>query len=188
MRTTRHGRRRATVGGVTLIELMIGLVVMGVLAAIAVPSMYEFIMRKRVEGVADELLTNLRLLRTANILNTNGWTHVDFRSNATLTCYAIYTEVGGLCDCRNPPSCNNPDTEAHKIVQIPLDTRIRIDLMTGSASRLTLHRLTGLPTSARPVGVEVWAPQGGRVRVSLNPAGQPIICSVAGHSTAYPAC
>lgn len=193
MPPTRHGSRRATAGGVTLIELMIGLVIMGVLAAIAVPSMYEFIMRKRVEGVADELMANLRLMRTANMLNTKGWTRLQLSSNTTMTCYAVYAwDIGGVCNCLNPTGCN-AQTQLYKLVQLPLTSHVRVTPATGSLTALTFNTLNGLPTAnaqgvPNSIAVEVWAPQGGKVKVSTNATGQPSICSVSGHTPAYPAC
>jgi len=188
------GRRRAAAGGVTLIELMIALVIVGVLAAIAVPSMYEFIMRKRVQGVADELMGNLRLMRTANMLNTKGrWTRLQINSNTTMTCYAVYAwDTGGLCSCINPTACN-AQTQLYKVVQLPLSNHVRVNPAVGSPTALMLNTLNGLPaTNAQGVpssfAVEVWAPQGGKVKVSTNATGQPSICSVSGHTPSYPAC
>lgn len=180
-------RRRGT-RGVTLIELMIALVVVAVLTAIAAPSMYEYIMRKRVQGVADELLTNLRLMRSAGALSL-GWAELQLRQDTTSTCYAVYSyTMGGFCNCLNPSACNNKFTEVHKLVQLPLDRHVRVTPATGSATRLTFHRVNGLPVSTARFAVEVWAPNGGKVLVSTNATGQPSICSVSGHGSAYPPC
>ena len=180
--------------GVTLIELLIVLVILGVLAALAVPSMYEYIMRKRVEGVADELMANLRLMRTANMLNTKGWyTRLEFNGNASMTCYAVYAwDIGGVCSCLNPSGCN-AHTQLFKVVQLPVSGQVRVSPATGSLSALTFYTLNGLPTpnakgTPNSIAIEVWAPQGGRVKVSTNATGQPSICSVDGHQSAYPAC
>lgn len=181
-------RRPGRGQGLTLIELMIALVVVAVLAAIATPSMYEYIMRKRVQGVADELLANLRLMRSASNVSF-GWARLDVRQDASTTCYAVYSySMGGFCNCLNPSGCNNKFTEVHKLVQLPLNGQVRVTPAVGSATQLIFHRFNGLPMSAARFAIEVWAPRGGKVLVSTNESGQPSICSVSGHNSAYPAC
>lgn len=181
--------------GLTMIELMITLVVLGVLAAIGAPSMYEFIMRKRVEGVADELLVDLRLMRSTNMMNAKGDTIIRLRSNPTMTCYVVYVGDPLLsnCDCLNTPACTSvgglaPAVEV-KSVRLPSSGVVTVRPATGSSAFLIFKDLTGLPTpTGATIALEVSAPRGGTVKVATNATGQPTICSVAGHEGAYRPC
>jgi prepilin-type N-terminal cleavage/methylation domain-containing protein len=181
--------------GVTMIELMITVVVIGVLAAIAVPSMYEFIMRKRVEGVADELMVDLRLLRTVPMMGgvkAQGRAEIRFRSDAAMSCYSIYVRsVWSSCDCLNTPTCTSMTGIAPqevKLVRLPTSKHVVVQPVVPSPSVLRLDDLNGLPHNGATLTIEVSAPQGGIVRVTTSATGQPAICSVAGHEGAYPVC
>jgi prepilin-type N-terminal cleavage/methylation domain-containing protein len=58
----KHGARRANLG-VTLIELMVGLVVLAIIVAIAVPSFTSFLEKTRLRGAADALSSQFALAR-----------------------------------------------------------------------------------------------------------------------------
>ena len=69
MRRNQHGNqgaRRAN-RGVTLIELMVGLVVMAIIVAIAVPSFTSFLEKTRLRGAADALSSQFALARVEAI-------------------------------------------------------------------------------------------------------------------------
>ena len=89
MRQARQLQRPDRGAGFTMIELLIVMVILAVLLAIAVPSMREFIARKRVEGVAQELATDLRLLKSQQIQRRRN-VGIQFGSNASITCYVLY--------------------------------------------------------------------------------------------------
>jgi type IV fimbrial biogenesis protein FimT len=183
--------------GLTMIELMITLVVLGVLAAIGAPSMYDFIMRKRVEGVADELLVDMRLMRSANMMiGSRGDTIVRLRSNTSMTCYVVYVGDAtlGSCDCLTTPACTSldpliPAPVEVKSVRLATADAVTVRPAAGSSPFLILRDLSGLPKPAgATIALEVSAPRGGTVKVATNATGQPTICSVSGHEGAYRPC
>ncbi|WIT10598.1 GspH/FimT family pseudopilin [Paucibacter sediminis] len=59
--------RAATNCGMTLVELMVTLVVVAILMAVAVPGAVDLFRRLRIEGVANELGTDLQYARSESI-------------------------------------------------------------------------------------------------------------------------
>lgn len=184
-----HQRR-----GFTLIELMVGLVIFAVLAAIAVPSMTEMIARKRVEGAVDELLVDFRQAKTSQ-MTINLPVIIKFNANASMTCYTIFEKVGApQCDCRNTdptPVCSSEFFVApreFKTARYPSSTGITVAPEANSLNRIQLDNITGLPLGGNTLKILVSAPNGGAVRVSTNSAGIAQACSVSGHDTAYKPC
>ncbi len=86
--------------GFTMIELMIGLAILGVLVALAAPSLREIILMQRLRGVNAQLVTDMQYAR-AEAAARGRYARVALGSNASQTCYVIYTanNSGSRCDC-----------------------------------------------------------------------------------------
>ena len=183
---------RAVAPGFTLIELMITLVILAVLLAIAVPSMREFVARKRVEGVAQELATDLRLLKSQQIQRRRS-VGILFGSNDSVTCYSLYAIGTGQehCDCTisNGPVCGNParvqGSSEIKTVLVPRSSGVTV---SSDPPLLRLFGFNGLPFGNTTIQASVQGALGGEVRVSTNEAAMPVICSVSGSESAIRAC
>lgn len=182
---TRRGLPRRA--GFTLVELMVTLVISAVLAAIAVPSMRNFIARKRVEGVAQELATDLRYLKSIQV-QRNETVLIRFGSSGTSSCYVLYTlgPRAGTCDCTRaaPLQCEDGSVEL-KTVVIQGSTGVTI---AANPDRLMLAGRNGLPQGGATLQASVLGTRGGEVRVSTNAAMRADICSVSGYESALPAC
>lgn len=196
MAMTRHhpwSKRPSAQLGLTFIELMIALAIAGVLVAIAVPSMYEFIIRKRVQGATDELMGDLRLMRSIQT-TVNKRVAIKFSQNAEMSCYVIYEFSDfDTCECLNTlsPVCTSGlsvPPEEYKTVRLLASNKVDLRPEVSSPSQVTLHAITGMPMSTQPLSVAVTAPQGGSVKVSTNGAWQLKACSVSKHNSAYAAC
>ncbi len=61
---TSHTHATTTAGGFTIVELMVVLAIAAILIVVAAPSFSEFLSRRRVEGVASELVTDLHYTRS----------------------------------------------------------------------------------------------------------------------------
>lgn len=182
-------RRARAARGFTLVELMVVVAIGAVLAAIALPSMREFVARKRLEGVAQELATDLRLLKSHQIQNRPGsGTSISFGSNTDKVCYALYARGTGAngtnehCNCAlaGDQVCGQPGNGAPGLfrqVDIPATTGIT---MTANPTRLTVNGYNGLPMFNRTLSVTLSSPGAGQIVVSTNPAGMPTVCSVSG--------
>jgi prepilin-type N-terminal cleavage/methylation domain-containing protein len=70
--------------GVSLVELLIVLVVVGILAGFGVPQYLRFAAKNNVRAVANEVMQNMRLLRTMAIKENRPY-RIEFESNCTGT-------------------------------------------------------------------------------------------------------
>lgn len=173
----RYGR------GVTIVELMVTLAILAVLLAIAVPSMRDFIARKRLEGVAQELMTDLRLLKSQHQRNSQRPVAISFGAKTDQTCYVLY--VRGIsvphCNCASTAVCGTDDLvgrpEQIKLVSVPRSTGVTV---TADRLQLTLSGFDGLPQHGATLQAVVTNSQVGSIRVSTNSVGLPSICSVSG--------
>jgi type IV fimbrial biogenesis protein FimT len=185
-------RRQAVAPGFTLIELMITLVILAVLLAIAVPSMREFVARKRVEGIAQELATDLRYLRAQQI-QRSAPVRIRFGSTDTMSCYVLYVwgAAGVNCNCTRAEGavCGNADaagaSQEIKTVIVPKSTGVEV---TSEPALLTLLGFNGLPDGNTTILASVRSAVGGEVRVTTNSTAKPSLCSVSGSESTIPRC
>ena len=179
---------------------MIAVVILAVLAAIAVPSMREFIARQRVESIAKELATDLKYLRTRSI-EGKATVRIKFGSNVLNTCYVLFglgpngidcncARVDGLSSCGNAGGRG----EEFKTVLIP---RARGVTLTATPETLELEGFNGLPrylavtdTFQTIQAIVLGTNIGGELHVytTTNDVIVPKLCSVGGRHGALPIC
>jgi type IV fimbrial biogenesis protein FimT len=186
--------------GFTLVELLITVVILGVLAAIAVPSMREFIARQRVESIAKELATDLRYLRAKSI-EGKATVRIKFGSNTENTCYVLFALGPNELDCNcartdGLASCGNAAGrgEEFKTVLIP---RARGVTVAATPETLVLEGFNGLPlyrTATQSFqtiqAVVSGISTGGALRVytTADDLIVPKLCSVGGQHGAFATC
>jgi type IV fimbrial biogenesis protein FimT len=83
-----HSRLRCA--GFTMVELMVALVVAAVLVAIAIPSFTGMLARNRLDGVFNELQTDVQLARTESVSR-----NLPVRVTFGVGCYVIHTHPAG---------------------------------------------------------------------------------------------
>ena len=191
----KSGQIRQRGRGLTLVELMVTVAITAVLMAAAIPSMREMIAKRRVVGVTNDLVTDLRYLRSVGIQN-NTMVELDFGSNQASTCYMLSTTRGSFlpssCDCTNPASCNGvgPVPTAFKTVSLPRSDGVTL---SSNASPIQFVGLSAMPCltnwcGAATISVTISSSLGGTTKVWTNANGRAFACSVSGQQSNFPAC
>ncbi len=98
-------KNRSSQRGFTIVELMTVLVIAGVLATLAIPSFRDTLERRRLEGQANELVTDLSYAKSEAVQRNR---NVVLVPGGGGTCYtlAAWTEPAartGSCDCTVVP-------------------------------------------------------------------------------------
>lgn len=178
--------------GLTMIELLITLTIGAILLALAVPSMREYIARKRVSGTATELAADIRLARSM-VQQQNQPIWINFGSTSNYTCYVVFTEGDqlGACECArtSTPMCDAATDPPIPLRSVFVKSNTGITI-TSSAANLRYLQAVGAPVSyGGTAEVEVnGGSLGGRVKVILTGLTKATICSLAGHTAEFGAC
>lgn len=170
--------------GLTLIELVVALAIIAVLAAVAVPSLREFMLQQRLKSAASELLADVQLARSTSLslASVGSFVTVNFRSNSNLTCYAIAVVTSQLtnCDCtRSTNICQFAGvamTPPLRVVTIDRQTGINVTSATqmyfNSSGMLAFDR------SERTLAVN--SSTGLTLNVMIGQTGFPHLCAPSG--------
>ena len=101
---------RLRCAGFTMVELMVALVVAAVLVAIAIPSFTGMLARNRLDGVFNELQTDVQLARTESVSR-----NLPVRVTFGVGCYVIHTHPAGAgatsCSQSGPSTIGASATE-----------------------------------------------------------------------------
>lgn len=174
-----------------MIELLIVLVVLGVLAAVVGPSFRGMMVRQRVQGVHDQLVTDLQLVRSELAARANATAPTDvavtFGGNAALSCYTIHT-AGAACDCTAAPgSACAPGAQEIRTVQIQRAQGISLAASSTSGTVLRFQPPQGTITPT-DLTVTVSGDPSGQLRTQLSVVGRPSVCSPDGSMKGVPTC
>jgi type IV fimbrial biogenesis protein FimT len=150
--------------GFTAVELLVVLALVGVLASLAAPSFFEQLARRRLEGVATELTSDLQYARTQSVSN-----RVDVRLRTTNSGKAYVVE--------------NAASAAFKTVNLPSGVTAT-DSIT-----VTFNPLRGMiaETTTQQFSLSS-ASLAATLRVDVNVMGRVSLCSPGGNFKGYTAC
>jgi type IV fimbrial biogenesis protein FimT len=182
--------------GLTLIELMVTVGILGIVLATAAPSLADFMNKRRVRLVADELSTLMVYARSEAGLR-NRRVNVVFNSGSSPSCYTI-AEFGALgrCNCSSTPICTGSAIEL-KTVTIPGLTGVNLtpsealSFNTGQAGVKGYSMgfmVPSLRADPSNVSVDVGSARGYQLRMQLSPLGRPSLCTPNGSYSDVPRC
>lgn len=146
--------------GVTLIEVLTAVAVIGIIAAIAVPSYQETIERNRLKQAAESLLADTMYARTEAIKRS---TDLSMTIDADAWCYGI-NDDNTACDCTTAGSCAIKAIDGDEFQGVALDAD---DTVTFSFRRGTANSI-GTTLSTTNFATRVVVSTTGRARI-CNP-------------------
>jgi type IV fimbrial biogenesis protein FimT len=179
---TMHHQPPARQRGVTLIEAAITLAIAAIAATIAAPGFQDLIARKRLEGTAAQLATDLQTVRTEAVAR-NAALRVSFHADARGSCYLIHTGAKALCSCSaaGPATCTG-DAVLVKAVYLPAEQRVAVGASASSILFDPVHGTSSPAATARVTGVP------GAIHHVVNVMGRVRTCSPEGRIAGYRIC
>ncbi len=95
--------------GISLIEVLVVLAVLGVLLAMAMPSMSGLVQRQRLSGAAEAFRSDFQLARM-QALGSGRTVRVAFFEHPAGSCYLVHLGAIGSCQCLpgGAPQCAQP--------------------------------------------------------------------------------
>ena len=168
--------------GVTLIETAVALAIVAIGVSTVAPGFDGLVARKRLEGVAAQLATDLQYVRTEAVAR-NEPVRISFHADPLGTCYVIHTGAKAQCTCAGaaPATCSG-DAVQIKTVYLAAAQRVGVAASAGSILFDPLHG-TSTPTGTARVS----GPQGAIHHV-VNVMGRVRSCSPAGALPGYRVC
>ncbi len=156
-------KRLRAARGLTLTELLVTIAIAGILLAVAVPRMQDFIAMQRLRSINAQLVTDLQYAR-AEAPARNQYVSVRFLTNEVRSCYVIYTTTQSValranrCDClASAESSCEPGAEALRTVRLPVGDGVGLRLPEGQGFGFAYDHIAG-----------------GIVRIARDRYGQPL--------------
>jgi type IV fimbrial biogenesis protein FimT len=188
MNTTRtsHSLRRAqrrAQAGITLVETTVATSVLAVVTSLAAPSFEDLMQRKRLEGAATQLESDVHHARMLAVAR-NAPLRISFESGAGGSCYVIHTGSAGQCRCQADGSAQcQGEAQAERVVRF--DAGGTLSLRANTASVLfDPMRGTSTPTAT----VQLVSRNGKAIHQVLNIMGRVRSCSPAPALPGYRRC
>ncbi len=170
---------QSTSRGLTLVELLVVISVTAVLMAIAIPTFSSILSSSRLRGVADVLMTDLRLAMTESTKrDSDVWVSFQYDPGGANWCYGL--SLDGSCNCRNVNECSIDGVE--RVSQT--STAVWVD-PTSSSYVFKPKRST-----VTAGNIELEADNGKEIRIVISGYGRIKPCSPSGanHLSGYPKC
>lgn len=170
---------RSAVSGFNLLELLIGLAVLGILAATGLPSLTAWIQNSQIRTAADGLMSGLQLAR-AEALRRNA--SVRFQLTSTLTSGCALSTTGknwvvSLADPSGACDADASDTTAPQIIQSKSSAEGTANaILTAGGGAVATFNGLGRLTGAGLTQVDISNTIGGSCQGTDGVGGGPMRC------------
>ena len=195
MTTTRQRNLPNQPRGLGLVELIVALGVVGVLAAVALPAMSDFLERRRVIAVAGEINNIMAFAKAeTNAIRYGVNVHMETDPNNQQSCVAVVTQtVGDDCKCYYAASQICPVSgKLLRLFQLPHTDNVRFVATAtrwGGLNQVVAFNHDKHDQYEENVRITVTGLRSGvQLRIDLNEAGRAKICSPSGRVGGYATC
>lgn len=118
--------------GVSFVETLVVLVLLGLLSMVAIPAMAEMVQRHRLQGAAESFRSDFHQARM-HAMGTGRSVRVSFQHNEAGTCYVVHQGEAGSCTCNEQgvAQCLNPQhLVAHQWLPASRGLRLEANVKT----------------------------------------------------------
>lgn len=176
-----HSTKRSF-AGFTLIELLVVVALIGILLSLAGPSFSGFFAKKRVEGIASELATDLQYARSEAVARNVSVT-MTFGTN----CYVIHLASATAAACTATTKTITPTAAEIKTVQLDGAANVALSPYGGLVS-IVFDPVRGTPGALSSIDVTSAIGGAWQLRASITLAGQASTCSPNSSIKGYATC
>lgn len=170
--------------GMTLIELMVVIGILGVLASLAIPSFQGLQERQRLVGYASVLVTDIQFIRSESVARNHGL-RISFGTDAGGTCYLLHSGSATDCTCSSDGTSQCGDPANSIVKSVGLATALGVRLQSNVASMFfNPSRGTTSPAGS----ITVVGQDGKSIRQVVNIMGRTRTCSPQGSVSGYKVC
>jgi type IV fimbrial biogenesis protein FimT len=215
-RMTKHYKHiDSAMRGVSLLEMLIAMAILGIIISVAVPSMTEFGANQRLIGAAEQVFGHIQQARSESVarnapvyvnFSANGsttWTYgVGLTTGCTLTttnpttagaCYLVVsdgdTTYDGIdADADGTVEASETDTGDRVLMRFPSTDYDDIEMGLASFSsgtQIVFNPIRGTSSSGQ---INFENSTGKQLRITVSLLGRAAICSPAGSVSNYAAC
>jgi type IV fimbrial biogenesis protein FimT len=177
-----RGWARPAARGWTLVEVLVVLALVGILAAVALPSFARMLVRRHLEGVAAQVGTDLQYLRSEAIAR-NAAVRIRFVATAAGSCYVIHTGAEQGCTCDMAAASCQAGAIALRSAAFAAESPVQVQANVDSM-RVDPRHGTVSPTGT----VRVVAADGGAVHHVVSVLGRVRTCSPGGQMPGVTPC
>lgn len=171
-RKARHGHRSG-VQGITLVEAMVMLAILGILASVAAPGFRDLLLNSRLAAAAADFHNKLSWARTQAVQSGRPVT-VQVATLPGGSCYAIFTGEPGACGClATTGSCTAPSIQ-WLVETFSADTGLMVST-SSSAGYMSFDPVRG--TTSPAMTTTFTAANGKSIRQVTNVMGRTRSCS-----------
>jgi type IV fimbrial biogenesis protein FimT len=174
---------RRSARGLTLIEMLSVVAIIGVLAGSAMPAFDKFKSRRVLEGTAAEAMTDLHYARSEAVSRNRSVRVSLLEAVGIGQCLVIHTGSAGDCTCSSSGAQCQPGVEVVKSSWFAAGAPARV------SSNVASMVVDPVRATFSPAGrLRITLSDGTEVQHIVTPAGRIRSCSPSGGMKGYPAC